>query len=129
MRDTPFSNADMLDFFQGYVACALWSSTDDEGNPMDENFGEHDIHSETQRAMWEDCVRFLRENAADIVEMMAEADATMEIIGHDFWLTRNYHGTGFWDRGAGDVGERLTDAAHAFGAFDLYVGDDGKVHA
>jgi len=129
MRDTPFSKADTLDFFGGYVACALWSTPDDDGGFLDNRFGEDDIDPETQRAMWEDCSRFLRENVADLAEMMEKTDATMETLGHDFWLTRNGHGTGFWDRGAEEVGERLTEAAHAFGGFDLYIGDDGRIYA
>jgi hypothetical protein len=28
-----------------------------------------------------------------------------------------------------DDGKRLTDAAHTYGSVDLYVGDDGKIHA
>jgi hypothetical protein len=50
--------------------------------------------------------------------------------GHDFWLTRNGHGCGFWD---GDWDEpdatTLTDASNAMGGVDLYVGDDGVVYA
>lgn len=49
--------------------------------------------------------------------------------GHDFWLTRNGHGAGFWD---GDWPEPaatiLTVAAKACGEVDLIVGDDGKIH-
>jgi hypothetical protein len=26
-------------------------------------------------------------------------------VGHDFWLTRNRHGAGFWDRGYGKLGD------------------------
>ena len=50
------------------------------------------------------------------------------INGHDFWLTRNRHGAGFWDRGLEFVGINLTDAAHAWGEFNLYVGDDGLIY-
>jgi hypothetical protein len=49
-------------------------------------------------------------------------------IGHDFWLTRNRHGAGFWDRGLGDLGDKLTAAAHTYGESNLYVGDDGQVY-
>lgn len=49
--------------------------------------------------------------------------------GHDFFLTRNRHGAGFWDRGYGAVGRQLTDAAHAYGSHDFYVGDDGLLYA
>ena len=48
--------------------------------------------------------------------------------GHDFWLTRNRHGAGFWDRGLGERGQRLTDAAHVYGESYLSIGDDGKVY-
>ena len=44
--------------------------------------------------------------------------------GHDFALTRNHHGAGFWDRGYGDVGDRLTDAAQAYGEHSVLT-DDG----
>lgn len=46
----------------------------------------------------------------------------------DFWLTRNGHGVGFWDRDVGAVGDRLTKACKKFGETYLYVGDDGKIH-
>jgi hypothetical protein len=52
--------------------------------------------------------------------------------GHDFWLTRQGHGAGFWDRAPEVYGEHataLTDAAHAAGTVEAYVGDDGFIHA
>ena len=43
-------------------------------------------------------------------------------IGHDFILTRNGHGTGFWDRGLGEIGDRLTKWAKTFGSIEsLYI--------
>ena len=48
---------------------------------------------------------------------------------HDFWLTRNGHGAGFWDGDYDDeVGTELTKIAHTFKELDCYVGDDGKIH-
>ena len=52
-----------------------------------------------------------------------------ERLGHDFWLTRNGHGAGFWDRGLGELGQKLTEATKTFGTSDLYIGDDGKIYA
>jgi hypothetical protein len=49
-------------------------------------------------------------------------------VGHDLWLTRNGHGAGFWDRGLGDVGDKLTAIAKRMGSKSLYVGDDGKIY-
>jgi hypothetical protein len=54
---------------------------------------------------------------------------TAEQAGHDFWLTRNRHGAGFWDRGHGAEGADLTQHAKSFGDCDLYVGDDGGIYA
>lgn len=44
--------------------------------------------------------------------------------GHDFAFTRNHHGAGFWDRGYGEVGDRLTEAAEAYGEHSILT-DDG----
>lgn len=47
--------------------------------------------------------------------------------GHDLWLTRNGHGAGFWDRGLGEDGERLTRIARDMGEIHGMRGDDGRV--
>jgi hypothetical protein len=36
------------------------------------------------------------------------------VAGHDFWLTRNRHGAGFWDGHWRDSAE-LTQIAHSYG--------------
>lgn len=114
--------------FRGYLACALWSSHDESdgagGVPLDWNYTEDDVDPATLDAMREDCKAFCEANEKDLVEGGQDDDQ----IGIDFWLTRNHHGAGFWDRDLGDVGDRLTDAAHAYGEVWLYVGDDGKVY-
>ena len=46
-------------------------------------------------------------------------------FGHDFALTRNGHGAGFWDRGLGALGDRLSDAAKVYGESSAYVDEDG----
>jgi hypothetical protein len=50
--------------------------------------------------------------------------------GHDFWLTRNGHGAGFWDGDWPEAYEKMfTKGAESYGDFTLYLGDDGKVYA
>lgn len=49
------------------------------------------------------------------------------LVGVDFWLTRNGHGAGFWDRGLGEVGDHLTYWAKTYGHASLYV-TDGTVY-
>ena len=78
--------------------------------------------------MKRECAEFQATHATLLSEAYRDRyDASS--AGHDFWLTRNHHGAGFWDRGLGEVGRKLTEAAHVYGDYDLYVGDDGKVRA
>ena len=115
-------------FTSSYLEAALWSSTDDEGEPLDAKYSVNDIAEETMKKIVDDCKKFKEE-----FEMLYfDVGWTDEQAGHDFWLTRNHHGAGFWDRSQGynqEIGKQLTDKAHAFGEVDLYVGDDNKIHA
>lgn len=123
----------MPDFFEGYVTAALWSSTDDDGNPLDDRYSPEDIAPETLERMRADCQRFYDAHQADITAGPARTPLTCseaEYAGHDFWLTRNGHGAGFWDGDwPEDVGERLTAACKAYPQTDLYIGDDGLIYA
>ncbi len=104
-----------------YLNCALWSSTDDNDNPLDENYDIDDIDQSAKDESLEDINGFL-----DIAGTLLDGQ-TDEQIGHDFWLTRNGHGAGFWDRGL-EHGDELTKLCEPFGSVDLYAGDDGKLH-
>lgn len=119
--------SDLDTFFAHYLECALWSSTDsaDEGGgcPIDDNYGIEDIAPVVLANLKRECADFIEGNLADLADMPAEQ------AGHDFWLTRNGHGAGFWDRGLGALGRRLSDAARTYGTCDLYIGDDGQVWA
>jgi hypothetical protein len=125
------------EFTRAYVEAALWSSNDEStpqgGEPLDANYTVEDIAPETLAKMVEDCRRFQADNAEDIaagcVRMLHTCTDT-EYAGHDFWLTRNGHGCGFWDGDWPDeAGERLTQAAQRYAQTDLYVGDDGLIYA
>lgn len=35
-------------------------------------------------------------------------------MGHNFSLTKQHHGTGFWDRSLGDIGDRLTELSQIY---------------
>jgi hypothetical protein len=98
--------------FAQYLETALWSSLDytdvddvevHNPEPMDARFSVDDLSDDLR-------------------------DLDAEQTGHDFWLTRNGHGAGFWDRGLGEVGDRLTSACRPYGEVDLYVGDDGDLY-
>lgn len=114
-------------FFDAYVECALWSSTDESddsgGDPLDQNYGPEDVTVKTRKEMRKDCDDFVRANQ----HLLDESGMPDYRAGHDFWLSRNGHGTGFWDEGLGAVGDKLHAAAKVYGTHDLYV-HRGKVH-
>jgi hypothetical protein len=113
-------------FLKGYLTAALWSSNDESyengGVPLDKNYNIEDFSETALQIAQKDCLAFLEANANDL------ADIPCEQAGHDFWLTRNRHGTGFWDRGYGAKGERLTEAAHVYGSVDLFVAANGLIY-
>jgi len=113
---------EQLDLFTcSYIEAALWSSTDNEEEPLAANYDINDIEPATLAEMAKDCRQFQAKHADLIGDELEQA-------GHDFWLTRNRHGAGFWD---GDWPEPaatiLTESANAWGEVDLYVPDTGKV--
>jgi len=127
------ANPHFVAFMAGYEECALWSSIDDDG----ESLSAYDVASNTADKFEADCAAFYMANKALIHDDAAPlsnchasiGDRQAAMAGHDFWLTRNGHGAGFWDGDwPDDIGETLTRAAEAFGPVDLYVGDDGRVH-
>lgn len=107
-----------------YIECALWSGVDSAENPLDDNYTISDVSDELRDSVQRDVETFVGScYPLDLVGMDAEQ------LGHDLCLTRNGHGTGFWDRGYGAKGERLTVCAQSLGESHWYVGDDGKVYA
>ena len=103
------------EFFTAYVECALWSSTDEDGEPLD-RFDVDAITKASLRTMRAECDDFVG-YCQRIGEPFNESDA---LAVHDCWLTRNGHGAGFWDRGLPN-GEALTKAAKTFGSAYLYI--------
>lgn len=119
----------MDSFTRQYLATALWSSTDesreDGGDPMDRNYTLEDISPETAAWAQADCDRF-REAAGDLLE-----ERPGDLAAHDFWLTRNGHGAGFWDGDWPRNGEALSAMVGwrtDFGEVSLYIGDDGLIY-
>jgi hypothetical protein len=131
------SNFDSLDrFTKSYIVAALWSETisrddDDEhfDEPFENRYSGHDIHPDSLKKIVEDCNKF-RELAGDMLcsdNCLRESGEWnyLDLAGHDFWLTRNGHGTGFWDCGRWDdsVKDKLSDIANKFSECYLYIYD------
>jgi hypothetical protein len=133
-------STDFDTFTTAYVDCALWSSvaygSPDEAAVDPDHTGSFDGSFEYCNYDADDLapscraeiIRVCAEFQENYRELLAQAGSDAQ-NGHDFWLTRNGHGAGFWDRGYPEsVGDKLADAAHGYGACDLYVGDDGAIY-
>lgn len=125
------------EFVQGYTKALIWTDAPELTDPADIDCIDR-LHA--------DCVCFVAENyrALDRARL---CDYTSEQAGHDFALTRNGHGTGYWDRDeindylvhgmrgferfADDptrsLAGILADAATATGPAALLCDDDGTV--
>ena len=116
-------NKIVLDIFAAaYVEAALVTSQDNDDVPLDEKYTIDDIDAQTLQKMVDDCTDF-QTKAGSLLNELNDKQS-----GYDFWLTRNGHGAGFWDRDLGDVGDKLTELCDSFGGYDLYVGDGGKIY-
>lgn len=135
MKTTPFD-----EFLRGYMTALWWSSTDRAPGGSEEDMVELDQFEPSEKAVTkctEDCRAFYDANEKDIDEAAGHydlsngdgADTGYDFAGHDFALTRNRHGAGFWD---GDLpeelGNRLTEAAQAMGEVSPYLGDDNLIY-
>lgn len=114
-------------FTQAYVEAMFWTDANtDDGDLEGASFDELSPSALTD--IIEDCRDFQEANAADLAEAYNTGSYDESGAGHDFWLTRNRHGAGFWDRGLGEIGDKLTKNAHPYGSCYLYRGDDKLIY-
>jgi hypothetical protein len=113
--------------FAAYIEAIYF--TDTEFDSEDQPSPDCEMAIETQFNAMSDCADFLSLCAKDgLIEEYADSGATWEQFGHDFWLTRNGHGAGFWDRGLGALGDKLSKAAKSMGGRDIYSDDTGLIY-
>lgn len=113
-------------FTTAYIECALWLCADeDDHSPVTHDVTVDQIIQPTLDEIVEDCAAFQKAHMHQIRHNLSQA-------GHDFFLTRNRHGSGFWDRT--DIWKngnprKLTDSAHVFGTFQLVESwTDGSIY-
>lgn len=83
-----------------------------DGKPFDETISWWEVVDE-RGEFREQVEDFVRDNWDDIKDM----DPTD--VGHNFVLSKNHHGTGFWDRGLGELGDKLHKACDPYGNTSL----------
>ena len=129
------------DFLRGYVEAMLWANT------FVERPGEEESTCEDVAYWWQSPGRWWEDTPVDLTDAGAfweafayvilsldygrrgEEWSSAELAGHDFALTRNGHGTGFWDRGLGEMGDMLTKECEPYGEHRVIieVDDDDNI--
>lgn len=116
-------------FLTAYVEALLWSSTDETPDGEMINLDQCQLSTAGTDTCRADCAAFFTANYEDLRTAADWPGYSWAHAGHDFALTRNGHGAGFWDGDLPDaLGERLTEAAHTVGECWPYMGDDGSVY-
>ncbi len=113
-------------FTLAYIEALFFTLTDEHGESCD-HLGLHDLSDEALEKCKADCQAFQADNAA----LLEGSDPKQ--AGHDFLLTRDGHGAGFWDRSEDTYpndpgGKQLTAACRPWGEANAYVGDNGNVY-
>jgi hypothetical protein len=111
---------DLDSFTRQYIDTALWSSTDSDDIPLDRKWDAYDMTIKCLKMVINECKDFQKRygylwNGEDYSS-----------AGHNFWLTRNGHGAGFWDSEFKN-GMELSKASKVYGCVDLTV-YNGKIH-
>lgn len=141
-----------MSFVDHYLIAALWSSNCslpcmedelvdncmdvDEDHPLygiseDDHYDAHfdigDFDNAALAKALHDCRYFIQ-----LLEKTGLYEKALEYqdddnIAHDFWLTRNGHGAGFWDGDYGDIGGDLTKVVQDyFGECYIFIHEDGE---
>ena len=119
-------------FIAAYEECLLWSSSvyeSEDSEPIPADSLDLPLSKGARASNRADCVDFIRGSREDLERALALGAWSPEQAGHDFALTRNGHGAGFWDRyngttEEGRIGDRLSDAARVYGETNVW--SDGE---
>ncbi len=109
---------DFARFMTGYLETAEWLWPDPRDNQEGEGIDRAKVRGwahKAVKAMHADCRDFFNANRADLAAYVA--DHGWNRAGGDFFLSREGHGAGYFDRGAGPVGDRLQAAAEVYGEY------------
>lgn len=106
---------DLETLTNAYTEAIYFTETGDIGQPP----ATAELTPLCKAQIWDTCRNFHRAIAQEVLEFLPDLDWAQ--VGHDLWLTRNGHGTGFWDRpeiyGEANV-KWLTAMAIAMGEHD-----------
>lgn len=107
------TQSDILTIAEHYIQALLWSSVDlsEEPEPLDDQG--YTLTAKAEIKALAIVSSFIADNW-ELVSEYLEQGQTLEQLGHDLWLTSEGHGVGFWDRGLGKLGTKLTAASKMY---------------
>lgn len=109
------------EIYQGYIEAVYWLNDDEQELGM----SDAELSDNAKKAIYKDCTNFF--DKAWSLLYKDEYNFELDQAGHDFYLTRNGHGVGFWDRGLDELGDKLTVIAKSFGQDEYYLSDDNEI--
>lgn len=119
---------DRSEFSHAYATAVAWANVAHENDERDDSLAYDDLPVAILEILEEDAEAFLTPQVQRLIQgAIRRGGYSWSQAGHDFALTRNGHGAGFWDRGLGLVGDALTSIAKPYGERNLYVSTDGEV--
>lgn len=109
-------------FVTSYLLTASWVECDSDENKS--------FTDEAKDIAEKDCVKFIQAVRKEFGEVKAKELLSIEandldyLAPHDFYLTRNGHGAGFWDKsekyGGQEIADKLTKIAEKLGNCTAY---------
>lgn len=130
INNIPASDKEDLEMFvDGYIEAMLFAetATNSYGEDID-NLSEYDLSFTAKEEVHKTCELFLGLNSEKVSLAIASSDNyDYTMAGRDFWLTRQGHGAGFWDRDLGLIGDDLSDAARSFGECHVFIDEKDEI--
>ncbi len=137
LTDINVSKEELLEILKGYLEAALWteeeSLIEDYENQFDYSedinlgtLGIDDLDDNSKIQAYMDIRDFISYAGDEAISEAIDDGGTFR-LGMDIWLTRNGHGSGFFDHSY-IFKKNLMDAAKKLKGVDLYLGDDLKLY-
>jgi len=127
MSRQEMERSDLEVFTAACVEALFFTDTGDAEQPA----ADTELAPGTLADLQADCRSWWRRFGPYVLACRDKMPDAVRRAGHDFWLTRNGHGAGFWDgdwRGT-PYADTFTEGAKAYGEFETYAGDDGLIYA
>ena len=119
------TDEEVREALDGYLQAAKFTGVTQDGDSLDGT--DYAWSGDAQNEARDDVIDFVSSNVAAIREFQRVTGHGWLQVGIDFSLTRNGHGSGYWDRGAGDVGIELTNVSKPHGEAIVYVDDNEEL--